>query len=513
MTLPQDLDLARTGGSRTIRRAAALCLVLLVALLVNAARVQVFQADRLGDNAANRRPVLARYAEPRGNILVAGEPVTASKDTGQLLRYERTYTDGPLYAPVTGYASQTYGTTLVENAEDGILSGTSPLLAPLPFWNDISRTRQPGGNVVTTIEPALQQAAYRGLAGRRGAVVAVEPSTGRVLALVSSPSYDPGVLSGTGSEVATAWARLNAAPAKPMLNRAIRETYPPGSTFKIVTAAAALDSGVVRDVDAPTGTPDPYLLPGTRTALPNEATGCRDASLAYAIRWSCNTVMADLGVKVGLAGMVDAVRRFGFNDPGLRIPSGVARSNFDTDMTLDQLALSAIGQYDTAATPLQMAMVSAAVANGGELAQPHLVESTTSAAGGVVDRTARRAYAQAMKASTAAQLRKLMVGVVEGGSGRNARIEGAEVGGKTGTAQHGVGNQGTPYAWFIGWARARDAARPAVAVAVVVEDTSARREDISGGGSAAPIARSVMEAALAAEGRGWPPSRSPERDG
>jgi peptidoglycan glycosyltransferase len=479
-----------------IRRAAALSLVLLVALLANAARVQVLQADRLDGNPANRRTVLSRYAEPRGDILVEGRPVTGSKDTGQLLRYERTYTDGPLYAPVTGHASQTYGTTLVEDAEDAVLSGTSPRLSPLPPWSGLGPGRRPGGRVATTIRAALQQAAYRGLAGRRGAVVALEPSSGRVLALVSSPSYDPGVLSGTGSEVATAWARLNTAPDRPMLNRALRETYPPGSTFKIVTAAAALDARVVTDVHAPTGTPDPYPLPGTRTLLPNEANGCDDASLAYAIRWSCNTVLARLGVQVGQSRLLRTARAFGFNDPDLRIPSRVARSHIDTDMSPDRLALSAIGQYDTRATPLQMAMVASAVAADGDLARPYLVESTATAGGGLVGRTPRRTYARAMEPSTARQLRELMVDVVERGSGSNADIEGAEVGGKTGTAQHGMGNQGTPYAWFIGWARVAGAARPAVAVAVVVEDAAARREEISGGGSAAPIARSVMEAAL-----------------
>lgn len=150
-----------------------------------------------------------------------------------------------------------------------------------------------------------------------------------------------------------------------MLNRAIRQTYPPGSTFKIVTAAAALDSGVVSDMNADTDTPDPYTLPNTTTVLPNEASGCGNASLAYAIEVSCNTVMANLGVEVGLHGMDDAVGNFGFNDSGVKIPSGVARSNFDTDMSRDQLALSSIGQFNTTATPLQMAMVSAAVANGG----------------------------------------------------------------------------------------------------------------------------------------------------
>lgn len=160
----------------------------------------------------------------------------------------------------------------------------------------------------------MQRAAYTGLAGRRGAAVALEPATGRILALVSSPSYDPSLLSGTGARVKAAWARLNADPARPMLNRALRETYPPGSTFKIVTAAAALDAGVVADVDAPTRTPDPYPLPGTSTLLPNAGTGCEDASMAEAVQWSCNTVMAKIGVRVGLRGMVDAARRFGFDD-------------------------------------------------------------------------------------------------------------------------------------------------------------------------------------------------------
>jgi len=481
---------------RCIRRAAALCLVLLVALLVNAARVQVFQADSLDHNPANRRLAITRYGAPRGNILVDGASVTGSRDTGEQLAHERTYRDGPLYAPVTGYASQTYGTTLIEDAEDGILSGTDSALAPIPLWNDITRGRQPGGDVVTTIKASVQRAAYEGLDGRRGAVAAIEPSTGRILALVSAPSYDPGLLSGTGPSVTGAWRRLNADLTMPMLNRAIRQTYPPGSAFKIVTAAAALDAGVVADPYAGTDTPSPYVLPGTRTTLPNEAEGCEDASLAEAIRVSCNTVMAELGVRVGLEGMVDAARRFGFDDSRLRIPSRVAKSNFDTRMSDDQLALSSIGQFDTTATPLQMAMVASAVANGGEIEYPYLVDRTTTRSGTVVRRHGPRTYQRAMSPLTASRLRTMMVDVVEQGTGANAAIDGVTVGGKTGTAQHGTGNSGLPYAWFISWAQAPDAGGPAVAVAVVVEDAEAHRADISGGGSAAPIARAVMEAAL-----------------
>ncbi|MET9482114.1 penicillin-binding transpeptidase domain-containing protein [Streptomyces sp. NPDC006638] len=486
---------------RQIRHTTVFCLLLLVALFVNAGRIQVIEADSLDDNPANRRQTVARFEQRRGNILVDGRAVTGSKDTGEQLRFERTYTDGPLYAPVTGYASQTYGTTLLENAEDNLLTGTNPLLAPLPFWNDVTRGRQPGGRVATTVRASMQRAAFDGLAGRRGAVAAIQPASGRILALVSSPSYSPEQLSGTGPAVTEAWTALTGAEAQPMLNRAIRQTYPPGSAFKIVTAAAALDAGVVSDVDAPTSVPDPYVLPGTTTTLPNEVEGCDRASLAFAITFSCNSVMAGLGVKVGMDRMLDTVEKFGFNDTEIRIPSGVAVSNFDSHMTKDQLALSSIGQFDTRATPLQMAMVAAAVANGGELRRPYLVDRTTSAQGKTVSRTAERTYRKVMDGSTARKVRRLMVDVVEEGTGTNAGIEGAVVGGKTGTAQHGIGNAGVPYAWFIAWARADDAGEPAVAVAVVVEDAEADRSDISGGGDAAPIARAVMEAALREEAR------------
>ncbi|MET7438851.1 MULTISPECIES: penicillin-binding transpeptidase domain-containing protein [unclassified Streptomyces] len=482
--------------TRYIRRAAALCAVLFVALLVNAVRVQLVQAPSYDGNPANRRATIARYGQPRGDIVVGGSAVTGSKDTGEQLRYERTYRDGPLYAPVTGYASQMYGTSLLENAEDGVLSGADPMLAPLPLWNDFTRSRSPGGAVVTTIHAAAQRAAFAGLGGRRGAVAAIEPSTGRILALVSAPSYDPGRLSGTGARARRAWARLNGDEAKPMLNRAIRQTYPPGSTFKVVTAAAALDSGTVTDVDARTKSPDPYTLPGTTTRLTNEVKGCEDASLRFAFEWSCNTVFAKLGVDVGLEDMTRAVTGFGFNDRGLRIPFAVAPSNFDTELDRAQLALSSIGQFDTRATPLQMAMISAAVAGGGSVRAPYLVERTTTEAGTTVRTKGTRSVRQAMRPSTAVKLRQMMTDVVEKGTGANAAIPGATVGGKTGTAQHGIGNSGTPYAWFVSWAQAADEMQPAVAVAVVVEDAAARRGDISGGGDAAPIARAVMKAVL-----------------
>ncbi|XUL94309.1 penicillin-binding transpeptidase domain-containing protein [Streptomyces galilaeus] len=483
--------------TRHIRLAAAFCTLLLLALLVNATRIQIFQSRPYDDNPANRRQTIARYDQPRGAILVGGRPVTGSRDSGEQLRYERTYRDGPLYAPVTGFASQEYGTTFLEHSEDGILSGTDEMLSPFPLWNDLTRAQNPGGNVVTTLNPAAQKAAYDGLGTRTGAVAAIEPSTGRILALVSTPSYDPGALSGNGRTANRSWAHLNADPDKPMLNRAVRQTYPPGSTFKVVTAAAALDAGVVTDLDAATMSPDPYTLPGTSTTLTNEGDGCADAPLRSAFEWSCNTVFAKLGVDVGVRNMSGTAEAFGFNDTGVRIPFAVSPSTFDTLVDKAQLALSSIGQYNTRATPLQMAMVAAAVANGGQVRQPYLVERTTRRGGETVSTAgSSRPVRQAMHPATAVQMKELMEDVVTEGTGTNAAIPGATVGGKTGTAQHGIGNSGTPYAWFVSWAQGERDMEPKVAVAVVVEDASADRSDISGGGDAAPIAKAVMEAVL-----------------
>ncbi|MFJ2636085.1 MULTISPECIES: peptidoglycan D,D-transpeptidase FtsI family protein [unclassified Streptomyces] len=481
---------------RCVRHAAAFCFLLLVALLLNAARVQVVKASAYDGNPANRRIAITRYHQPRGDILVGGSPVTGSRDAGGQLRYQRTYADGPLYAPVTGFASQTYGTTLLEGTEDGVLSGTASQLASVPLWNEITRARQRGGDVHTTIDAAAQRAAYTGLAGRRGAVAAVDPATGRILALVSSPSYDPAALSGTGAAVNDAWTRMNTDTSQPMLDRAIRQTYPPGSTFKVVTAAAALQSGKVTDLLAPTRSPDPYRLPGSTATLTNEGGGCADASMYDAFRVSCNTVFAKLGADVGLAGMRAQAQAFGFNDTRLRIPPSVAKSNFDTRMSPDQVALSSIGQFDTTATPLQMAMVAAAVGNGGVLMAPYLVDSVTNHSGATVSADGPRTLHRAMSEGTARQLQQLMEAVVTDGTGTNAAIPGVVVGGKTGTAQHGVDNTGTPYAWFISYAKPPGGTQASVAVAVVVEDAEAVRADISGGGNAAPVARAVMQAVL-----------------
>ncbi|MFD7729220.1 penicillin-binding transpeptidase domain-containing protein [Kitasatospora phosalacinea] len=472
-------------------------MLLIVALALQATRVQVFQKNELDHNAANQRATIQRYSQPRGNLLVAGQPVTGSAETGGRYAYKRTYTDGALYAAVTGYSSQTYGNTQLEGVYDDVLSGTDPKLAGWAVWDAVTRQQQPGGDVVTTVDPAAQRAAVQGLGSQKGAVAAIEPATGRILALASTPSYDPGSFAGTSTADQNAWKKLQDDPDQPMLNRALRQIYPPGSTFKVVTAAAALANGVVTDIDAPTDAPYPYVMPGTTTPLNNDTGACNRTGLSLdeAMTLSCNSVMGYLGVQTGLDRMTAMAQNFGFNDAKLDVPVRAARSNFDTDMNQSQLALSSIGQYDTAATPLVMAMVAAGAANDGQVMSPQLVDKLTKADGTQVQLMHPGLYHQAFGAGVAQQLRQLMVNVVENGTGRNARIPGAEVGGKTGTAQHGVDNSGTPYAWFIAWARpAGSSAVPPVAVAVVVADSQAT--DVTGGGLAAPIARSVMQAVL-----------------
>lgn len=492
---PQGLP----GISVTGRRAATFCLLLVGALCVQATRVQVFEAQGLNRNTANQRSVLERYARPRGNILVGSDPVTTSVATHGRYAYKRGYPDGPTYAAVTGYASQAYGNTQLEGTEDALLTGTDGRLAGWSLWDAVARRQKPGGDVHTTINRAAQEAAMRGLGRRQGAVAAIEPATGRILALASTPSYDPGSFAGSGSADQEAWNRLRTDPDQPMLNRALRQTYPPGSTFKVVTAAAALSAGVVTDPDAPTAAPFPYVLPGTTTPLVNDTAVCDQPgrSLHAAMTASCNSVFGYLGVRTGLDRVRETAEGFGFNDPKLDMPVRPARSNVDARMDDSQLALSSIGQFDTAATPLVMAMVAAGIANDGTVMRPQLVDSLTAGDGAVVRRMEPAVYRRAVTPAVAGQLRKLMTDVVENGTGGNARISGAVVGGKTGTAQHGVDNSGTPYAWFIAWARpAGSTAVPPVAVAVVVADSDAT--DVSGGALAAPIARSVMRAVLGA---------------
>lgn len=481
--------------NKTIRRTSVFCLLLVLALLVRATWVQAYQARALADDDHNRRKTMARYAQPLGDIIVAGKPVTGSKRTvSGDLAYQRTYPQGALYSAVTGYSSQAYGATQLEGIYGSVLDGTDDRLKnPL---NALTGEQAAPGDVLTTIDPDVQKAAYRALGHDKGAAVAIDPRTGQILGVVSTPSYDPSTISGTTD--GDAWRKLLDDKDKPMVNRALRQPLAPGSTFKLVVAAAALEDGLYRSVDEPTDSPNPYRLPGSSKDLENESATapCADASLRIALRYSCNNVFGKIAVDLGQDKVRAMAEKFGFNADKLDVPVRAYKSVYPSGMDKAQTALSGIGQFEVTATPLQMAMVSAALANGGELAAPHMVSKVTDAEGDTLREYADGDTKRVVSKSTAEQLRSAMVTVVEEGTGTNARIAGAEVGGKTGTAQNGVGNSKTPYAWFTAYAKDRTSGKE-VAVAVVVEDSGAARSEVSGNGLAAPIAQKMMKAALA----------------
>jgi cell division protein FtsI/penicillin-binding protein 2 len=481
--------------NKPIRRVSVFCLVLVLALMIRVNYVQGVQASSLDKNTNNKRGLIEAYSYPRGQIIVGGKPVTKDIEVdGNTYKYKRGYTDGAVYAPVTGFSSQVYGSNLLENVENPILSGNDSRLFIRNTLDLVTGKPKQGGDVVTTIDPKVQQAAYTAFtsAGKKGAAVALDPTTGAILGLVSVPSYDPSTIAGSDNQAA--WTGLNADKSQPMLNRALRQTYPPGSTFKLVTSAAALENGVITDINAKTDSPDPYTLPQTTTTLPNEAgDNCLNVSMNDALRVSCNTVFAKIGDEVGNTKMAAEAAKFGFNNSSLTIPVGVTKSNYDTNINRPSNALSSVGQFDTRATPLQMAMVAAAIANNGTLMKPYLVAQERSANLDVIDTTKPSVLSQATTPQVAQEIQTMMVNVVQNGTGTPAQISGATVGGKTGTAQHGENNSDNPYAWFVSYAKMGD---KQIAVAVVVEDSNAQRDEISGSGLAAPIAKKMMEAGL-----------------
>ncbi|MEV5144271.1 penicillin-binding protein 2 [Streptomyces sp. NPDC052727] len=490
--------------NKPLRRIAIFCGLLVLTLLLRDNYLQYVRADKLKDDPNNRRVTIARYATPRGDIIVSGgDPITGSTLTSKTglndLKYKRTYKNGPMWAPVTGYASQAFGATQLESIEDGILTGDDDRLFFRKTLDMITGKEQQGGNVVTTLNAAAQKAAYEGLKqrGGKGAVVALEPSTGKILALASYPSYDPSSFAGNTNDDAAAWKKLQKKynPSDPMLNRALRETYPPGSTFKVVTAAAALENGKYTSADEKTDSPLPWTMPGTTTQLKNEGNiPCENATMRVALQYSCNTVFGKIGSDLGNDKMLAEAKKFGF-DAEQFTPVRSSASVFSDDMNQSQTALSSIGQYNTAATPLQMAMVASAVANDGKLMKPYMVDSLQSSNLDPVATTQPAELSRPLSPKNAQILQDMMQTVVEKGTGTRAKIDGVTVGGKTGTAQHGVENSENPYAWFISYAKLSDGSSP-VAVAVVIEDESANRDDISGGGLAAPIAKNVMEAVI-----------------
>jgi cell division protein FtsI/penicillin-binding protein 2 len=281
-----------------------------------------------------------------------------------------------------------------------------------------------------------------------------------------------------------------------MTNRALRQALPPGSTFKLVVASAALEDGLYSSVDEATDSPNPYTLPNTRTVLTNESASapCENATIRVALQYSCNNVFAKLAATLGQDKLRAMAEKFGFNDTTQDVPVRAYPSVYPKGMDSAQTALTGIGQFDVTATPLQMAMVSAALANGGVLVAPHMVSKVTDSDGNTLQSYDSPSSTRIVSAKTAEQLRSAMVTVVEQGTGTNAQIGGVEVGGKTGTAQHGEGNSQTPYAWFTSYAKSSSGKE--VAVAVVIEDSGAARSEVSGNGLAAPVAKAMMRAAL-----------------
>ncbi|MDB1086283.1 penicillin-binding protein 2 [Streptomyces sp. ACA25] len=485
--------------NKPMRRVAIFCGLLILALLIRVNYVQFVQADELQSDNNNRRVAIERYAQPRGDIIVDGEAVTGSVEAdGTDFRYKRTYTDGEMWAPVTGFASQAFGTTQLESIYDSVLTGDDDRMFFSRTIDMLTGKEKKGGNVVTTLNADAQRAAFEGLGDSKGAVAAIDPRTGAILALASTPSYDPSGFAGQGNADSEAWQALQEEENldKPMLNRALRETFPPGSTFKVVTAAAALENGLL-EIDQKTDYEVPFQLPDSTNTVPNSINnvGCEDANIIVGLQWSCNNIFLGISADLGNEKMIEAAESFGFNEEHF-VPVRVVASSYPED-NAPQNSQAGIGQASNRATPLEMAMVTAAIANDGKLMEPYMVDRLMAPNLNVIEQHTPSELSQPLSPANAQALQAAMETVVEEGTGNRAAIPGVSVGGKTGTAERGVDNAERPYAWFISYAKTDDGSP--VAVAVVVEDSNADDGQVSGGGLAAPIAKDVMEAVLGSQ--------------
>jgi cell division protein FtsI/penicillin-binding protein 2 len=492
--------------NRPLRAVAVFCGLLMLALLVRANWLQYVDAEELASDKNNRRVQIDRFASPRGDIIVGGQAVTGSEAVpGRDFKYRRTYVNGPMYAPVTGYASQAQGMSLLEKTYDGILSGQDDRLVFQQFVDVVTGKDRGAGSVVTTIDPRAQKAAYEGLTdleGARGAVVALDPRTGKVLALASAPSYDPAVFAGNTFKESDRFVALDKDRRKPLANRPLRETYPPGSTFKILTAAAALEHGVVTDIDAPSGAASPYRLPQSTTRIGSEAGDavCGKASMKTAMQYSCNNVFLDVAAKLGDDRMRETAEKFGFNEDVYSPDFGdllATRSIYPKELDKPGTALTGMGQGSLTSTPMHMAMVTAALANDGTLMQPYIVDEVRAPDLSTLEKAEPAVMSRTVSAATARKVQQMMEHTAAEGSAQRALIDGITVGGKTGTAQRGVNvADEVPYGWFVSYGKKPDGTSVAVAVFIDPTDMDISRQDISGGRLGAPIARSVMKAVL-----------------
>jgi peptidoglycan glycosyltransferase len=488
---------------RQVRRLGIAFLVLFAVLFAQVNYIQVFGSEDLADNNANaKRQLIAEFRVDRGQIVASDRQTvlaTSRKSPGDL-RYQRRYPQGSLYATVTGFYSFVYGKTGLENAYNDYLTGDAAELLPQTLADQVLGRPKRGGTVVSTIDPRLQQAAAQALGQQEGGVVAIDPKTGYVRVLYSNPTYDPNLLASQDvKEVQRAWKQLNADPDRPMLSRAISELYPPGSTFKTVTSAAALADGLGPESTWPN--PPELDLPQTTATIENFGgelcPGGSQISLLQALTVSCNVVFGQVGLKVGAGKLADQAHAFGFG-PSAGAPETVpfdipwAHGVFpDASYFADRLpavAISAIGQDQDLANPMQMALVASAIANQGVEMRPRLVEEVRDQDGRVVATFGPQEWGRPMSAGDASALTQMMISVVESGTGTAARIPGVTVAGKTGTAQHGTGSE-PPHAWFMCFSPELD-----LAVAVVVVNGGNLGSEATGGQVAAPIARAVLEA-------------------
>jgi peptidoglycan glycosyltransferase len=481
--------------NKELKRVSIVVLLMFVALFTSSSVIQVVSSDELRTDARNTRTLYDSFSAERGALLVDGVAIASSTPVDDNFSYLRVYANGPLYAPVTGYFTLTQGSTGIEGALNDYLSGT----ANAQFFdqlNSILTGKSPKGDSVNlTIDPVVQQAAYDALGDNTGSVVAIVPQTGAIIAMVSKTSYDPNLLAvHDDDQVIATYDGLLADSTDPLINRAISgDLYTPGSVFKLVVAAAAIDSG---DYTPDTEFPNPatLTLPGSSSVITNSEGGScgggETVSIATALRLSCNIPFAQLGLALGYDAIEDKAKEFGF-ESSFEIPMSTTASVYPQTESDAQQMLSSFGQASVRVTPLQIAMVTSAIANGGVLMTPTLIESIIAPDLSVREQKEPSVYNTPMTSETAATLTQMMVNGVSNGVASNARISGVDVAGKTGTAENG---DGEPYTlWFTGFAPADN---PEVAVAVVVENGGGRGQSGFGNTVAAPIAKSVLEAVL-----------------
>ena len=484
----------------SLRRISIMVMALIVMLLINATVTQVFRADGLRADPRNQRVLLDEYSRQRGQIAASGQLLAYSLSTNGRYRYLRVYPDPLIYAPVTGFYSLRFSSTGLERAEDPILNGSDERLFGKRLADFFTGRNPRGGNVDTTLVPRVQQAAWaamqQGCNGPcKGSVVALEPSTGKILGMVSSPSYNPNLLSTHDTEdQGKAWRQLRDDPESPLTNRALSERYPPGSTFKVVTTAAALEAGIAENEQLTAAPQIP--LPNSTATLENfGGSPCGNAPTAplrEAFERSCNTAFVQLGIRIGGDALRDTADAFGFDTQPAPIPLEVAESTVGAMSDAAAVGMSSIGQKDVAVTPLQNALVAAAIANAGVVMQPYLVERLEGPDLAEINNTAPAEQRRAVSAQVAAKLTELMVGA-EKFTQQNGSIPGIQIASKTGTAEHGTDPRNTPpHAWYIAFAPAQS---PRVAVAVLVEN-GGDRLSATGGALAAPIGRATIAAAL-----------------